>query len=135
MKKWLVHFPWIAYSGFIFYLSSQQKLDVPDLHFNLQDKVFHFLAFTLYGIFVSLSVLNWPAKWLEKLNWMRVAAVIGIIYGFLDEIHQYFVPGREMDIWDWVADSLGVLTGILILKFFSGNNRLASLLNYLFPKN
>lgn len=135
MKKWFVHLPWLLYSGLIFYLSSQQKLEVPDLHFELQDKLFHFLAFTVYGIFVSLSAINWPLRWLERVNWAVWAAAVGIVYGLLDEIHQYYVPGRQMDLWDWVADSLGVISGILIFKYFSRHKRVAALLNSLFPKN
>jgi VanZ family protein len=29
----------------------------------------------------------------------------------VDEIHQSFVPGRDANVWDWVADTLGALAG------------------------
>jgi len=38
-----------------------------------------------------------------------------IIYGATDEIHQYFVPNRDSDVFDWLADVVGALVGYLIL--------------------
>jgi len=32
-------------------------------------------------------------------------------YGMTDEIHQYFVPGRSADPWDWLADTVGANAG------------------------
>ncbi|MBU4129066.1 VanZ family protein, partial [bacterium] len=39
-----------------------------------------------------------------------------ILYALSDEIHQFFVPGREFDLWDLVADSLGIVFVALYLK-------------------
>ncbi|MGB5540538.1 MAG: VanZ family protein, partial [Gammaproteobacteria bacterium] len=33
------------------------------------------------------------------------------LYGVLDEIHQYFVPGRQADVLDVLADVSGGLLG------------------------
>ncbi|MBM2829002.1 MAG: VanZ protein, partial [Actinobacteria bacterium] len=35
------------------------------------------------------------------------------IVGAVDEIHQYWIPGRSMDFFDWVADTTGGGTGAL----------------------
>jgi VanZ family protein len=32
-----------------------------------------------------------------------------IVYGASDEFHQYFVPGRQADVFDLMADSLGAV--------------------------
>lgn len=39
--------------------------------------------------------------------------VIGIAsaYGISDELHQSFVPGRDCNVWDWLADTLGAIIG------------------------
>jgi VanZ family protein len=37
----------------------------------------------------------------------------GSLYGASDEIHQGFVPGRSPEVWDWVADTLGSIAGVL----------------------
>lgn len=36
---------------------------------------------------------------------------LSILYAFLDEIHQYFVPYRYFDFYDIVFDTLGILLG------------------------
>ena len=38
-----------------------------------------------------------------------------ILYAASDEFHQYFVPGRECKVTDWLFDCLGALMGLLIL--------------------
>jgi VanZ family protein len=43
------------------------------------------------------------------------SAVLGSFYGMTDELHQLFVPGRTCDVWDWTADTLGVVLGIVIV--------------------
>jgi VanZ family protein len=42
---------------------------------------------------------------------MFIAAGIGSAYGILDEVHQFFVPGRDCNVWDWIADTLGAVIG------------------------
>ncbi|MBY8991814.1 MAG: VanZ family protein [Candidatus Lokiarchaeota archaeon] len=46
--------------------------------------------------------------------------ILSIIYAFLDELHQYFVPFRYFDIFDFFLDIVGVIGGFvfyLFLKF------------------
>ena len=45
--------------------------------------------------------------------------LIGVGYGALDEWHQSFVPGRDVSVGDWVADSAGVILGLLLFSGFS----------------
>ena len=49
----------------------------------------------------------------QALLW---SLAIGVIYAVSDEIHQYFVPGRSMQISDIVIDSFGVLSGIFVAR-------------------
>ncbi len=35
--------------------------------------------------------------------------VFSLAYAASDEVHQSFVPGREMSLMDWVADAVGIL--------------------------
>lgn len=37
-------------------------------------------------------------------------------YAVLDEIHQYFIPGRAMSAVDVCIDSAGALIGIIIVR-------------------
>jgi VanZ family protein len=35
------------------------------------------------------------------------------VLGTLDEFHQYFVPGRQSDVLDLLADAVGIALGVL----------------------
>lgn len=37
---------------------------------------------------------------------------VGLLYALSDEWHQMYVPGRSPDLADWLADAVGLLTGI-----------------------
>ncbi len=49
--------------------------------------------------------------------------LMGMGYGALDEWHQSFVPGRDVSVGDWVADSAGVMLGLLLFSSFSSRFR------------
>jgi VanZ family protein len=53
--------------------------------------------------------------------------LVASFYGATDEIHQFYVPGRTMEVYDWIADTLGGLLGSqacrLWLKRFSGRSK------------
>lgn len=44
-----------------------------------------------------------------------VAITAGLLYAVLDEIHQYFVPGRACQLGDMVIDICGVAAGVLMV--------------------
>jgi hypothetical protein len=41
---------------------------------------------------------------------------LGTTIAAIDEVHQKFVPGRTMELTDFVLDVLGVLTAIVIVE-------------------
>ncbi len=45
--------------------------------------------------------------------WSIVAATC---YGISDEIHQYFVPLRDADFLDFLADMTGSICGVLFVR-------------------
>jgi VanZ family protein len=49
--------------------------------------------------------------------------LMGVGYGALDEWHQSFVPGRYSSVGDWVADSAGVMLGLVLFSRFSSRSR------------
>ncbi len=44
---------------------------------------------------------------------MLAAILITVVYAATDELHQYFVPGRNCSFWDFFFDSFGALSGVL----------------------
>ncbi|MFH1148241.1 MAG: VanZ family protein [Pseudomonadota bacterium] len=51
------------------------------------------------------------------------AILISVSYGFLDEFHQLFVPGRYASAGDFLFDTTGVLLGIAAFSLISRVSR------------
>ncbi len=122
----------------IFYLSHQPRLDIPSV-FENQDKVMHFGAYGLLG----MLLLGWmrpqggvlgfvPQPNLRGISGsmpveavgysfrqIALATLIASLYGISDELHQSFVPGRNPDVLDWLADTTGALLATLVLAKLS----------------
>ncbi|MBS3963251.1 MAG: VanZ family protein [Methylomonas sp.] len=109
--KWLDWTALIAYCGLIFWLSSQSMLPVPSV-FNAQDKVMH------AGAYFVMALLAWRALRHAGLSGkltLILAALFCSLYGISDEWHQSFVPGRNPDVTDWLADTVGAVGGVVLL--------------------
>lgn len=108
--------PAILYAGLIFYLSGLGS-GLPKITFNSSDKILHMIEFFILG---WLLVRAFHFGSLESISrkLLMVSIFIGILYGASDEIHQYFVPARSSDIFDWLADCIGVILGALAYQRF-----------------
>ncbi len=107
----------LAWMVGLFYLSSQPHLDVPSLVPD-QDKVLHFGAYALLGLFFLGSLRpSLPPGYRNVQALLATAAAS--LYGISDEIHQSFVPGRDPDVLDWLADTCGALLATLLLAWLS----------------
>ncbi|MDR0629506.1 MAG: VanZ family protein [Treponema sp.] len=109
MVKIVCKIPALLISGMIWFLSSQSVLPTPKGILGF-DKVQHLLA---YGVFAGTLGL-----WFSRRQWKRSPVrcmvwviIIAATYGISDEIHQSFVPGRDGNVWDWLADTLGAIIG------------------------
>ncbi len=99
----------------IFIQSSIGSLKLPDIEFDLADKFLHFFAFGILGILTARGLRNSKNRILKE-NYTSLTFLICIIYGALDETHQYFVPGRHSSWEDWIADILGIVIMVWIYK-------------------
>lgn len=108
--RWL---PIILYSGLIFYLSSGSVDGVPRPRVPGFDKVLHSGAFFLWSLLGALALsAAWPR--LPALWFVAILTTGGALYGLSDELHQAFVPDREVAVLDWVADCLGAFIGAVV---------------------
>jgi hypothetical protein len=106
-------FPPIAWVVTIFVLSSLTFAS-HEPGFPHEDKFFH------AGLFALLSMLFFFAFFYERgLRWAK-AALLAILmtsaYGATDEFHQRFTPGRNCDIRDWMADTVGSTVVLLTVS-------------------
>lgn len=96
--------PLVAYMGMIFALSSTSRL--PSLPAGMNDTVAHVLEYFGLGALLVRALARGTRAG------VRPAALVGAILvaallGLSDEAHQLFVPGREFDVRDLAADTLG----------------------------
>lgn len=112
VKYWL---PVIAFAGFIFILSSMPQ-PMPSVElFPHSDKLFHILEYGVLG-FLLIRALDASKKNRSSLG-LRVAAVIlAFLYGMSDELHQYFVPGRNAELLDLLSNGFGAYIGQIFFK-------------------
>jgi VanZ family protein len=99
----------------IWVLSSQSILPKPKGPFGI-DKIQHFIAYFVLAAAAGLWFS--PDRW-QKRKWKPffISTATAALYGIIDEVHQYFVPGRDCNIWDWLADSIGAVFGGLAILF------------------
>jgi VanZ family protein len=106
----------LFYCAVIYWLSDQPSLPIPML-FEYQDKLHHATAYFMMGILASRNFRH-----LVKPPFILaiVSIVFCSLYGISDEWHQSFVEGREADVWDWVADTVGATAALILLaRFYS----------------
>jgi VanZ family protein len=105
---------------FLFTLTSWPKppsipvvSSIPDF-----DKVIHAL---LYGVeaFLLYRAIRWRGG--PGFSLLRVLAIVGVmaVWGILDEVHQYWIPGRSMEAGDVAADVTGASIGAVAASLAS----------------
>jgi VanZ family protein len=101
LTVWLPVFAW---AGLIFALSS-----IPDLGTGLGGwdlvlrKTAHAAEFAVLGFLL-----------LRALGAELPAFAAGVAYAASDELHQYFVPGRQGTVLDVLIDAVGVGVGVYV---------------------
>lgn len=101
-------FPVIGYATAIFYFSSLPfpSESVPDFLEEAGDKVLHMLEYGLLGILSYQAFRHGAGPWGAKYA-LLLAIGFSAFYGLTDEVHQAFVPERDADVYDVLADALG----------------------------
>ncbi|PKP02223.1 MAG: hypothetical protein CVU11_12625 [Bacteroidetes bacterium HGW-Bacteroidetes-6] len=74
------------------------------------DKVVHFFLFLALSVNVGYKYLN--AKRLTD------AMILAIFFGLITEVGQQFIPGRDMDLYDGIADTIGIIVGYYFYRKF-----------------
>ena len=125
-KKFLIYWlPLIIYCLAIYIQSSQPGPEyIPDVRF--LDKFLHVGAYSLLGILFYRAYETLPLK-----NFKNLLILISIgsatVYGISDEIHQYFVPSRQADILDVIADTIVSICGVYFYSWWKKQKKPVSL--------
>lgn len=70
------------------------------------DKLAHFAIYGLLATLVARAGFPGSRAW-----W---AVLLVALFGLSDEWHQSFTPGRSVEVYDWLADTLGALTAVIL---------------------
>jgi VanZ family protein len=108
-RKIVLRLPALLIAGAIWVLSSQSILPQPKGILGF-DKIQHLIAYFVLAGVTGLWIS--PDFWqLRRITAFFLVAIIASVYGVIDEVHQYFTPGRDCNVWDWAADTLGAVLG------------------------
>ncbi|WP_447971633.1 VanZ family protein [Nitrospira sp. M1] len=114
MIYWL---PVILYAGLIVFLSS---LSSPGVSFitiipGFDDKIIHAVEYAILAILCYRALLHTTTH--NRLFYSPMLAITAaVVFGITDEIHQAFVPLRQPDVWDVLADGIGASVGVGLWK-------------------
>ncbi|MFN8177430.1 MAG: VanZ family protein [bacterium] len=105
IPRWVPPLCWV---GVVLGASSIPDLQTRALGIEIRDKLAHFGEYFIFGWLVarSLEGLGWSGA--KHFGW---TIFFGALLGALDETYQGFVPGREQDVLDWLADVTGATAG------------------------
>jgi len=114
--RWFLvyHLPAVAYATAIILMSSIPNLKAPEFRFLLFDKLAHFVEYAVFAFltFRSFSHINHR---ITRSRAFLLSALFLSLFALLDELHQYFVPGRYSDVYDLIGDILGALVVLAYL--------------------
>jgi VanZ family protein len=113
-KKFL---PGIAWFFIVAILTLMPGKDVPEV--NWMDHIPNFDKLVHAGLFGGLSFLfclpffKTDLPQLQRVNYFIRISIAAIIWGITIEfLQKFFIPGRDFDLFDWAADSVGVLIAL-----------------------
>jgi VanZ family protein len=112
------HLPVIIWALVIFIQSSFEAIELPPVELISADKLVHMGVFGLLAGLCYISLIHFKSVNTFTGKPVLWSAIICIVYGASDEIHQYFVPNRSSEVQDWLADAVGVIIACLIINYF-----------------
>jgi VanZ family protein len=122
LSKGAIHFlkyklPVLLWGILIFVASSIPASKFPKFPLYISDKLIHAVLFCIFGLLLHLALE--PQTVPKNFQWKRMFLTLLVVmgYGAFDEFHQHFVPGRNLDVYDFLADTIGGLIAISIIIF------------------
>jgi len=113
-KVLLIYLPLIFYWILLFTLTTLPSHSIPAVGVN--DKLEHTLAYFGLSFLLYLTLLFQKKSIMVKKYAMLFTLLIVVFYGAVDEVHQLLIPGRSCELLDFLADMLGGILGIVLLK-------------------
>ena len=116
MRKFVASFPYwvptVLWMGVIFFLSALPESATPGRGI-LPDKVCHAGEYFILAFLILFALQRTTQARFSASFWITLAWVA--VYGLSDEIHQLYVPTRQFEVGDLIADVCGVMVLFFIL--------------------
>ena len=78
------------------------------------DKLGHIIEYFIIFVCIYRVVRN-TTKRVSSQNVIISSIVITLVYATVDELLQLLISSRDSDVYDWVADNIGIMIGCLVL--------------------
>jgi VanZ family protein len=115
LKRFALYWlPLILYCLFIYIQSDHPSPEQIPI-FPYVDKVLHVTAYGIMGILFYRAYQTLRLKNNIKML-MLLSVVSASLYGISDEIHQSFVPFRQAEVADVIADTIGAFSGVYLYQ-------------------
>jgi VanZ family protein len=111
---------WLPLIGYCLAIYIQSDHPSPERlpTFAFSDKILHFAAYGLLGALFFRAYTTTPLK--DRGNRLILSSIgSATLYGISDELHQYFVPFRQADILDAIANAIGSICGVIIFYYWT----------------
>ncbi len=97
----------LLWAAVIFVFSTRPEAPSGWELFPHQDKAFHFIAYAFLMLLLYKVFIHSPYRTIT-LYAVSLAALISVGYGTAIEFYQWYLPGRECSIADFLANCSGV---------------------------
>ena len=108
------HLPVILYGATVLALSSIPNLRSPEIRFLAGDKLAHFIEYAVFALLASRSTSHLHRR-VSAIAALLLALLLLAVFAVVDEVLQGFIPGRQADFWDYLADLAGGSLVLVIL--------------------
>ena len=118
LKKHLYAFAFIGWMVFVTFSSLYSFEDEEIRNFNIPygDKVVHFIFYFVAALLGSSFIVETKDKKSKRIKYLKILALSLIFFGIVIEVVQEeMTVNRSGDVFDALANSLGVILGIIII--------------------
>ncbi|MBC8175115.1 MAG: VanZ family protein [Candidatus Marinimicrobia bacterium] len=97
-----------CYCVLILLFSSIPGKSIPETRLFSYDKLLHIFEYAILGWLLAGS--------LEQRNLKFIIGILlfGMVFGGFDELWQSVTPDRNMSVYDWLSDCIGLILGFFI---------------------
>ena len=108
--------PVLLQMALIFYFSGQPSDSDLLEKFPFSSAAGHFGGYCLLALFTYRALIGSFRCW--SIEAAAISFLIALVYGLSDELHQYFVPGRQPCLIDILVDGAGALGALLAVRLW-----------------